>query len=81
MVIDDGSDGRIRVGNRIPIVGGEKGLSLTEDKAPQLFSQRLDLFRIARGSKSFGEVEESTFFLFASFHPLLDEFYQHTVLA
>ena len=30
--------------------------------------------------KSFSEVKEGTFFLFASFHSLLDEFYQYAIV-
>lgn len=55
--------------------------SLTKDETPELFSQRLHLFRIVRGAKPFGKLEEGAFFHLAGFNPLLDEVYKYTVVA
>ena len=55
--------------------------SLTKDETPELFSQRLHLFRIVRGAEPFGKLEEGAFFLLAGCDPLLDKFHEDAIIA
>ena len=55
--------------------------SFAKDEAAQLGAQLLDLLRIVRGAKAFSELKESVLLLLSGFDALLDEFYQHAVVA
>src|ERR1700685_1327213 len=53
----------------------------TKDEASQLIAQLLDLLWVVGGAEAFCQLEERFLFLLLGFDSLLDEFYQHAIVA
>jgi hypothetical protein len=67
--------------DHVSICGIAHPALLPKDEATQLVAQLLYLLRIISGAEALGQLEECLFLLLTRFDSLLDQFYQHPVIA